>query len=101
MLEDKEELTKLLKRAAFQPFDFRLILFYQYLVDYGAKENSPFIDQDLIFHIEALRFEVSKRRFTLLPVLLLTLNLISSIDFFCISEILIPFAFPLEYRASS
>nr|CAH8838047.1 unnamed protein product [Trichobilharzia regenti] len=57
LLEDKEELTKLLKRAAFQPFDFRLILFYQYLVDYGAKENSPFIDQDLIFHIEALRFE--------------------------------------------
>ncbi|VDP22961.1 unnamed protein product [Schistosoma margrebowiei] len=57
MLEDKEELSKLLKRAAFQPPDFKLILFYQYLVDYGFKENCPLIDQDLIFHIEILRFE--------------------------------------------
>ncbi|CAH8536734.1 unnamed protein product [Schistosoma rodhaini] len=56
-LEDKEELTKLLKQAAFQPLDFKLILFYQYLVDYGYKENCPFIDQDFIFHIEILRFE--------------------------------------------
>ncbi|RTG83847.1 uncharacterized protein DC041_0009958 [Schistosoma bovis] len=54
MLEDKEELSKLLKRAAFQPPDFKLILFYQYLVDYGFKENCPLIDQDLIFHIEIL-----------------------------------------------
>ncbi|CAH8504475.1 unnamed protein product [Heterobilharzia americana] len=58
MLEDKEELSKLLKRAAFQPPDFRLVLFYQYLVDYGSRENCPLIDQDLIFHIEVLRFEV-------------------------------------------
>ncbi|CAH8473879.1 unnamed protein product [Schistosoma turkestanicum] len=57
-LEDKEELMKLLKRAAFQPpLDFKLILFYQYLVDYGSNENCPMIDQDLIFHIEVLRFE--------------------------------------------
>ncbi|CAH8473943.1 unnamed protein product [Schistosoma turkestanicum] len=59
-LEDKEELMKLLKRAAFQPpLDFKLILFYQYLVDYGSNENCPMIDQDLIFHIEVLRFEAS------------------------------------------
>ncbi|XP_018650666.1 hypothetical protein Smp_159330 [Schistosoma mansoni] len=57
-LEDKEELTKLLKQAAFQPLDLKLILFYQYLVDYGYKENCPFIDQDFIFHIEILRFEI-------------------------------------------
>ncbi|TNN12137.1 Regulator of G- signaling 22, partial [Schistosoma japonicum] len=57
MLEDKEELTELLKNAAFQTPNFKLILFYQYLVDYGSKENCPFIDQDLIFHIEILRFE--------------------------------------------
>ncbi|KAK4469248.1 hypothetical protein MN116_006575 [Schistosoma mekongi] len=57
MLEDKEELTELLKNAAFQTPNFKLILFYQYLVDYGSKENCPLIDQDFIFHIEILRFE--------------------------------------------
>ena len=57
-LEDKERFSMLIKNCAFQPLNFQIILFYQYLVDYANSETSPFIDQDLIFLIEISKYQV-------------------------------------------
>ncbi|VDP90948.1 unnamed protein product [Echinostoma caproni] len=44
--------------CAFRPLNLEVVLFYQYLVDYGQRTQCPLIDQDLIFHLEVARFQI-------------------------------------------
>ncbi|KAF7261891.1 hypothetical protein EG68_00759 [Paragonimus skrjabini miyazakii] len=56
-VEDREKFEVMLASCAFKPLTFEVIMFYQYLVKSGRHENRPFIDQNLIFYIEALRYQ--------------------------------------------
>ncbi|CAL8096017.1 unnamed protein product [Calicophoron daubneyi] len=56
-LEDQKRFEDLLARCAFKPLTFEVVLFYQYLVDSEKRGGNKFIDQDLIFYIEVLRFQ--------------------------------------------
>ncbi|KAA3681014.1 uncharacterized protein DEA37_0000492 [Paragonimus westermani] len=56
-VEDREKFEVMLASCAFKPLTFEVIMFYQYLVKSGRHENRPFLDQNLIFYIEALRYQ--------------------------------------------
>lgn len=57
--DDRKELEILLARCVFHPFTFQILSFYQFLGFHGATEGKPFVDNDLIFCIEASRYKVN------------------------------------------
>ncbi|VEL18421.1 unnamed protein product [Protopolystoma xenopodis] len=51
-------MLEVLATCAFKPMNFILLFFYQFLIEHGPEENRGLVDQDLIFYIEVLRYQV-------------------------------------------